>query len=168
MAATLSAYAVANAAHVSQSWAWKARDAGIIHSPYTEEDVIALRVYACVAQLYWPGERRVRSEKHGLELWQSLAVNAAREAMSDPATSPATVLWVLQDATYLATTPGERAALELDQLHGRSAFRVPLGEWIDEVPTTLQHMPVSRPRKHRQSEAPAESAPAADGARQIH
>ncbi|WP_037599618.1 hypothetical protein [Streptacidiphilus rugosus] len=149
MAATLSAYAVANAAHVSQSWAWKARDAGIIHAPYTEEDVIALQVYACVAPLVWPGERRVRSEKHGLELWQSLAVNAAREAMSDPHMCPETVLWVLQDAALLANTAGERAALELDQLAGRTAFRLPLGEWIAQVPKTLAQLPTSRPRKPR-------------------
>jgi hypothetical protein len=146
MTRSLSAYAVANAADVSQSWAWKARDSGIIHSPYTDEDVIALRVYVCVAQLVWPGERRPRSEKHELELWQSLAVNAARDAVSDPRTTRETVLWVLPDAVHVVTTPGERAALELDQLGHRPAFRLPLGVWITELPEVLAKLPASRRR----------------------
>lgn len=143
----LSAHAVAVAAGVSESWAWKARDSGIIHAPHSEDDVIALRVYVCVSQLVWPGERRARSEKHDLELWQTLAVNAARDAVSDPSTTHETALWVLPNAVHVVTTPGERAALELDQLSGRAAFRLPIGVWIDELDEILTRMPQARPRK---------------------
>jgi hypothetical protein len=147
MTRQLSAHAVAIAAGVSESWAWKARDSGIIHAPHSEDDVIALRVYVCVAQLAWPGERRARSEKHDLQLWQTLAVNAARDAVSDLHTSPETVLWVMPDAVRVVTTAGERAAFELDQLGGRTAMRIPLGRWIEELDDAMTRIPTPRPRR---------------------
>ncbi|MFC1405745.1 MULTISPECIES: hypothetical protein [Streptacidiphilus] len=163
MTRALSAHAVAIAAGVSQTWAWKARDSGIIHAPHSEDDVIALRVYVCVSQLAWPGERRARSEKHELQLWQTLAVNAARDAVSDRTTTQDTVLWVMPDAVRVVTTPGERAAFELDTLGGRTAMRIPIGKWIAELDGTLDGIPTPRPRRtpaspSRPSRTPAEAA----------
>jgi hypothetical protein len=147
MTRQLSAHAVAVAAGVSESWAWKARDSGIILAPHSADDVIALRVYVCVAQLAWPGERRARSEKHDLQLWQTLAVNAARDAVSDQTTTTATVLWVMPDAVRVLTTPGDRAAFELDHLGGRTAMRIPIGLWIDELDDALERIPTPRLRR---------------------
>ncbi len=143
----LTTHAVTVAAGVTESWGWKARDAGVIHEPHFEDDVIALRVYVCVSQIAWPGRRRPRSAKQELELWQTLAVNTAREALSDPRTTHETAMWVLPDGVRLATTAGERAALELDVLSGRPAFRIPIGLWIAELPEALQKMPKPRIRR---------------------
>ncbi|MET8676047.1 hypothetical protein ABZW18_00180 [Streptomyces sp. NPDC004647] len=147
----LTTHALFGAAGVSEHWAWKALKAGVIHEPHFEEDVVALRVYACVAQIAWPGEKRPRSAKQQLELWQALAVNTAREALSDPATTRNTTMWVLPDGVQLATTAGQRAALELDVLSERSAFRIPIGLWIAELPDTLEKMPKSRHRRASKS-----------------
>lgn len=142
----LSASAVATAAGVSESWAWKARDQGVLHEPHFEDAVVALRVYAFVAQLVWPGQRRPRSARQDLELWQSTAVEAARQATSDPGTTPDTTLWVLEDSVHLVTTPAERAAFDLQHLGGRVAFRIPIGLWIAELPDSLAAMPRRRRR----------------------
>ncbi len=149
----LSAHAVAVAADVSESWAWKARDSGIIHAPHSADDVIALQVFVSVSQLVWPGERRPRSEKHDLQLWQTLAVNAARDAVSDAGTTTDTVLWVMPDAVRVVTTAGERAAFELDQLGGRTAMRIPIGKWIAELDDTLNTIPTPRPRRRTPARA---------------
>jgi hypothetical protein len=151
MARQLSAHSVAIAANVSESWAWKARDSGIIHAPYSEDDVIALRVYVVVAQLAWPGERRARSEKHDLQLWQTLAVSAARDAVFDATTTEHTVLWVMPGAVRVATTPGERASTELDLLRGQTAMRIPIGQWISELEDVLQRIPTPRVRRNSAS-----------------
>ncbi|MFK0047946.1 hypothetical protein ACIQU4_28435 [Streptomyces sp. NPDC090741] len=129
--------AVAAIAGLSESWAWKARDQGVLHEPYSPEDVVALRVYAFVSQIVWPGVRRPRSERQSLELWQEAAVEKAREAFSDADTTPDTALWVLEDKVELVTTPWERAAVDLRLLDGKAAFRIPVGLWIAEVPDAL-------------------------------
>ncbi|WP_438297543.1 hypothetical protein [Streptomyces sp. HUAS TT7] len=133
----LSASAVAVAAGLSESWAWKARDQGVLSEPHFEEDVVALRVYAFVSQIVWPGVRRPRSARQDLELWQQSAVEAARLAVSDPATTPETALWVLEDSVHLITTPDERAAFDLKYLSRRAAFRIPVGLWISELPEAM-------------------------------
>jgi hypothetical protein len=148
----LTTHAVTVIAGVTESWGWKARDAGIIHEPHFEDDVIALRVYVCVSQIAWPGTKRPRSAKQALELWQHLAVNTAREALTHPKTTPETVMWVLPDGVQLAHTAGERAAVELDVLSGRPAFRIPIGQWIAELPNALEKMPKPRIRRAPKTE----------------
>ncbi|MER5561255.1 hypothetical protein ABT071_21900 [Streptomyces sp. NPDC002506] len=133
----LSASAVAVAAGLSESWAWKARDQGVLSEPHFEEDVVALRVFAFVSQIVWPGVRRPRSARQDLELWQQSAVEAARHAVSDPATTPDTALWVLEDSVHLVTAPHERAAFDLKYLGRRPAFRIPVGLWISELPEAM-------------------------------
>ncbi|MDF3294109.1 hypothetical protein [Streptomyces silvisoli] len=59
-------------------------------------------------------------------------------------------MWVLPDRVRIATTAGQRAALELDVLAGRPAFRIPIGLWIAEFPDALQKMPKPRIRRSRQ------------------
>ncbi|KJY42616.1 hypothetical protein VR41_07010 [Streptomyces sp. NRRL B-1568] len=142
----LSTNAVATAAGLSESWAWRARDQGILHAPHFEDSVVGLRVYAFVSQIVWPGNRRPRSARQELELWQSSAVEAAREAVSDPNTTTETALWVLEDSVHLVTTPGERAAFDLDHLNGRVAFRIPVGLWVAELPEAIAKL--SSRRRH--------------------
>ncbi|MFD9541377.1 hypothetical protein [Streptomyces sp. NPDC060022] len=133
----LSLSAVAAAAGLSESWAWKARDQGVLHEPHFEEEVVALRVYAFVSQIVWPGTRRPRSARQDLELWQQTAVEAARQAASDQNTTPDMALWVLEDSVHLVTTPAERAAFDLKTLSGRVAFRIPVGVWVAELPDAV-------------------------------
>ncbi|GAA0467325.1 hypothetical protein GCM10009544_31970 [Streptomyces stramineus] len=142
----LSTSAVATAAGLSESWAWKARDQGVLHAPHFEDAVVALRVYAFVAQIVWPGNRRPRSARQDLELWQSSAVEAAREAVSDPNTTTETALWVLEDSVHLVTSPGQRAAFDLDHLNGRVAFRIPVGLWVAELPEAIAALRTRRRR----------------------
>ncbi|MFI6689141.1 hypothetical protein [Streptomyces sp. NPDC050485] len=145
--AQLSTSAVALAAGLSESWAWKARDEGVLVEPHFEDAIVALRVYAFVSQIVWPGSRRPRSARHPLELWQSSAVDAARQAVDDPLTTRETALWVLEDSVYLVTTPAERAAFDLKHLEGRAAFRIPIGLWICELPDAIEDLP--RRRRNR-------------------
>ncbi|MFJ8312884.1 MULTISPECIES: hypothetical protein [unclassified Streptomyces] len=133
----LSISAVAAAARLSESWAWKARDQGVLSEPHFEEDIVALRVYAFVSQIVWPGTRRPRSARQDLELWQQAAVEAARQAASDTSTTPETALWVLEDSVHLIAAPEERAAFDLKYLSRRSAFRIPVGLWISELPDAM-------------------------------
>ncbi|MFD7167389.1 hypothetical protein [Streptomyces violascens] len=142
----LSASAVATAAGLSESWAWKARDQGVLHEPHFEDAVVALRVYAFVSQIVWPGNRRPRSARQDLELWQSSAVEAARQAVDDPYTTPETALWVLEDSVRIVTTPAQRAAFDLEHLDGRVAFRIPIGRWIAELPDAIGALPRRRRR----------------------
>ncbi|MCP3822772.1 hypothetical protein NLX86_33245 [Streptomyces sp. A3M-1-3] len=142
----LSTSAVATAAGLSESWAWRARDQGVLHEPHFEEEVVALRVYAFVSQIVWPGIRRPRSEAQKLELWQQSAVEAAREAAADHNTTPDTALWVLEDSVHLVTTPAERAAFDLKTLSGRVAFRIPVGVWVAELPDAIAAL---GPRRRR-------------------
>ncbi|MFE5406612.1 hypothetical protein ACFQ9Z_35925 [Streptomyces sp. NPDC056580] len=144
--AQLSTSAVATAAGLSESWAWKARNQGVINEPHFEEDVVALRVYAFVSQIVWPGTRRPRSARQALELWQASAVEAARQAVSDENTTSETALWVLEDSVRLVTTPAERAAVDLQYLGGRVAFRIPVGLWVAELPEALENVRTRRRR----------------------
>ncbi|MFE5114172.1 hypothetical protein [Streptomyces sp. NPDC056663] len=148
----VSTSAVAIAAGLSESWAWKARDQGVLHEPHYEDSVVALRVYAFVSQIVWPGTRRPRSARQDLELWQCSAVEAARQAASDPRTTPETVLWVLEDSVHLVTTPGERAAFDLDQLDGRVAIRIPIGLWVAQLPDAIAAL---KSRRRRTNSKPA-------------
>ncbi|MGW5115920.1 hypothetical protein ACWEQ8_10805 [Streptomyces noursei] len=159
----LSTSAVANAAGLSESWAWKARDQGVISEPHFEEDVVALRVYAFVSQIGWPGTRRPRSARQALELWQQSAVEAARQAASDPASTPETALWVLEDSVHLVTTPDQRAAFDLRHLGGRLAVRIPVGLWIVELPDALAALPTRRRRGGPSSGAGATRQPRRTG-----
>ncbi|MER5885443.1 hypothetical protein ABT160_16565 [Streptomyces sp. NPDC001941] len=147
MSKQLSANAVAMAAGLSESWAWKARDQGILYEPHFEDAVVALRVYAFVSQIVWPGNRRPRSARQDLELWQSTAVEAARQAVYDPNTTPDTALWVLEDSVHLVTTPAERAAFDLEHLNSRVAIRIPVGLWVAELPDAIAGTPNRRRRR---------------------
>ncbi|MGV9349755.1 hypothetical protein ACWDSD_34205 [Streptomyces spiralis] len=126
----------------------------MINEPHFEEDVVALRVYAFVSQVVWPGTRRPRSARQALELWQASAVEAARQAVSDENTTSETALWVLEDSVRLVTTPAERAAVDLQYLSGRVAFRIPVGLWVAELPEALENV---RPRRRRSTAVKATS-----------
>ncbi|WP_425824749.1 hypothetical protein [Streptomyces fractus] len=139
MSRRVSLAAVATAADVNNTWVWKARDLGLINPLALDgEDVIVVQVLAFVDQLAWPGQRRSRSVSRDMELWQTLAVTAAREAAGDPRTTSETALWVMPDGVRLATTPGERSSCELDHLAGKVAFRLPIGQWVDDLPENFR------------------------------
>ncbi|OIV39131.1 hypothetical protein BIV57_02025 [Mangrovactinospora gilvigrisea] len=142
----LSFLAAAETADLSENWAWKARDAGLLHAPCGAEDVIALRVYALVVQFPWPGQRRGRNVSQKLELWQTVVVEMAREAVFDPRTTVDTVLWVEPGGGTLVTSPGDRAAHELDRLTGRTAVRLPVGLWVAQLPDAIRAA-TSKPRR---------------------
>ncbi|MFE9221439.1 hypothetical protein ACFYN3_34580 [Streptomyces lavendulae] len=149
----LSTSAVAAAAGLSESWAWKARDQGVLSEPHFEEDIVALRVYAFVSQIVWPGTRRPRSARQDLELWQQSAVETARHAASVADVTPETALWVLEDSVHLVTSPDERAAFDLRYLGRRCALRIPVGLWISELPEAMAALPSRRRRGVRQESA---------------
>ncbi|MFF7234603.1 hypothetical protein [Streptomyces sioyaensis] len=151
----LSTSAVATAAGLSESWAWKARDQGVLTEPHFEDAVVALRVYAFVSQIVWPGTRRPRSARQDLELWQSTAVEAARQAVTDAHTTADTALYVLEGSVHLVTTPAERAAFDLKCLGGRVALRLPIGLWVTELPDAIDGAPNRRRRKTTQAKTAA-------------
>ncbi|GAA3078563.1 hypothetical protein GCM10020000_75160 [Streptomyces olivoverticillatus] len=142
----LSTNAVATAAELERVVGLEGSRPGDPACPHFEDSVVGLRVYAFVSQIVWPGNRRPRSARQELELWQSSAVEAAREAVSDPNTTTETALWVLEDSVHLVTTPGERAAFDLDHLNGRVAFRIPVGLWVAELPEAIAKL--SSRRRH--------------------
>ncbi|MFK0202777.1 hypothetical protein [Streptomyces lavendulae] len=149
----LSTSAVAAAAGLSESWAWKARDQGVLSEPHFEEDVVALRVYAFVSQIVWPGTRRPRSARQDLELWQQSAVETARHAALVAGVTPETALWVLEDSVHLITSADQRAAFDLRHLGQRCAFRIPVGLWISELPEAMAALAARRRRGVRQESA---------------
>jgi hypothetical protein len=155
MSEVLSANAVAGAAGVSDTYAYKAIDAGVISEPHYPADVIALRTYRALSGVVWTTPRPASTAKDGPkkprqsgpELWQITAVHAARNAVTDPKTTAQTVLWVLQDSCHLVHTAAERAALELSVLEGRDAVRLAVGRWIKEdLPAVLGQIRSYRPR----------------------
>jgi hypothetical protein len=151
----LSANAVAVAAGVDSNWAYRAIENGVLPEPHFAADVIVLKVYRLVSQFVWPDKPRQRSRKHDLDTWQLSALHAARDAVTDPRTTPETTLWILHGAVHVAHTRQERAALESPSPEGMEpspldaqvALRLPLGRWIDELPSLLAHTPRREPRR---------------------
>ena len=140
---TLSSYVppavLATAANLNRGWVTKASELGLVNTSALDgEDLIVVRVFALVDQLVWPGERRSRSVSRGMEPWQSLAVNAARDAARDPSTTLETVLWIMPDGVSVTHTHGEHAEFIVDASSGRCIFGIPLGEWIAELPPRLE------------------------------
>ncbi|MGW1496839.1 hypothetical protein [Streptomyces sp. NPDC002402] len=151
----LSANAVAVAAEVDRSWAYRAIKAGVLSEPCFPADVIVLKVYRVVSQFVWPDKMRQRSVRHELDTWQLTALNATRNAVTDAHTTPETTLYVLQGATYVVNDRQERAALESASLRGdeaspldaQTALRFPIGRWIDELEAVIARTPKSAPRR---------------------
>ncbi|MEU4080415.1 hypothetical protein OG923_33190 (plasmid) [Streptomyces halstedii] len=154
-AARLSANAVAVAAGVDSNWVYRAVEIGVLSEPHFAADVIVIRVYRVLSQLVWPDKPRQRSKKHALDTWQLAALHAARDAVTDPATTPETTLWVMQDSVQVAHGRPERAKLESASEDGTApsvldaqvALRLPIGRWIDELPAILAKIPRREPRR---------------------
>ncbi|WP_233289137.1 hypothetical protein [Kitasatospora sp. MBT63] len=147
----LTTNAVSTAARVSDTFAYKAKDLGVLAEPHFPSDVIALRVYRAVAELVWFEEGWTKESGKAPSTWQMAAIQAGRNAFSDPNTHPGTVLWVLRDRVFLAHTPAERAAFELKDLEGQSALRLPVGRWVAELPEELRLLRRRRPSRSRGS-----------------
>ncbi|EDY52956.1 hypothetical protein [Streptomyces clavuligerus] len=129
---------LASTANVNRSWVTKAVQLGLVNSSALDgEDVIVVRVFAFVDQLVWPGRKRSRSEARAMEPWQSLAVNAARDAARDTATKIDSILWMTPEGASVTNDFGAHMAFVLT--HQRSNFvAVPIGEWIAELPPNLE------------------------------
>ncbi len=151
----LSANAVAVAADVDRSWAYRAIKAGVLSEPCFPADVVVLKVYRLLSQFVWPDKPRARSVKHALDTWQLTALNATRNAVTDDETTPETTLYVLQGATYVVHSRTERAALESASADGgapspldaQTVLRLPIGRWIDELEAVVARTPKSQPRR---------------------
>ncbi|MFE1190103.1 hypothetical protein [[Kitasatospora] papulosa] len=129
---------LASTANVNRSWLTKTAQLGLVNSSALDgEDVIVVRVFAFVDQLVWPGRRRSRSQARAMEPWQSLAVNAARDAARDPATTMDSILWITPEGVEVTDDFGAHTAFVL--AHQRTNFvAVPIGEWIAELPPNLE------------------------------
>ncbi|WP_070016004.1 hypothetical protein [Streptomyces nanshensis] len=151
----LSANAVAVAADVERSWAYRAIKAGVLSEPCFPADVIVLKVYRVLSQFVWPDKPRQRSVKHDLDTWQLTALNATRNAVTDDRTTPETTLYVLQSATYVEHTRTDRAQLEssapdgaqASPLDAQTVLRLPIGRWIDGLEAVVARTPRSAPRR---------------------
>ncbi|MFJ8313331.1 MULTISPECIES: hypothetical protein [unclassified Streptomyces] len=164
----LSANAVANAAGVDSNWVYRAVENGILPERHFEADIIVIKVHRVLSSIIWPDKKRQRSLKHDVDTWQLLALNAARDAVTDPRTNSETTLWVMQDAVQVAHSRDERAALESvsssgedpSPLDGQLAFRFPIGRWIDELPSLLAQIPTREPRRKKSTAKHASTATA--------
>lgn len=138
MSAYVQPAVLANTANVNRSWVTKAVQLGLVNSSALDgEDVIVVRVFAFVDQLVWPGKKRSRSEARAMEPWQSLAVNAARDAARDTSTKLDSILWITPEGVEVTNDFGAHTAFVLS--HQRSNFvAVPIGEWIAELPPNLE------------------------------
>lgn len=135
MPSSTSPFTLARAANLNRSWVTKAIQLGLVNeSALDGEDLIAVKTLSIVDRIVWPGDRQSRSESRSTPVWQTLAVNAAREAANDPRTTSDTVLWVTQREVYVAITAGENAAFVIDRLKGQCAYSIPVGVWIEELP----------------------------------
>ncbi|MFJ8676804.1 hypothetical protein [Streptomyces sp. NPDC093589] len=151
----LSANAVAVAAGVDSNWVYRAVENGVLPEQHFEADVIVIKVYRLIANFVWPDRPRQRSKKHHIDTWQLSALHAARDAVTDPKTTPETTLWIMQDSVRVAHTRSERAALESVEADGHHpslldaqvALRLPIGRWIDELPSLLARIPKREPRR---------------------
>jgi hypothetical protein len=151
----LSANAVAVAANVDRSWAYRAIEAGVLSEPCFPADVVVLKVYRVLSQFVWPDRPKPRSAKHEIDVWQRTALNATRNAVTDQESTPETTLYVLQGSTKVVHTRQERAALESASLDGdepspldaQTVLRLPIGRWIHELESVLARTPRSAPRR---------------------
>ncbi len=151
----LSANAVAVAAGVDSNWVYRAVQNGVLPEQHFEADVIVIKVYRLISQFVWPDRPRQRSRKHEIDTWQLSALHAARDAVTDPKTTPETTLWIMQDSVRVAHRRTERAALESVAADGHEpslldaqvALRLPIGRWIDELPSLLARIPKREPRR---------------------
>lgn len=168
--ARLSANAVAVAAGVDSNWVYRAVEIGVLSEPHFAADVIVIRVYRVLSQFVWPDRPRQRSKKHALDTWQLAALHAARDAVTDPLTTPESTLWVLQDSVHVAHNRVDRARLECadpsgeepSPLDAQVALRLPIGRWIDELPSVLARTPRREPRRGPAvPRRPARKSPAA-------
>ncbi|MFB6884156.1 hypothetical protein ACFCY8_25340 [Streptomyces noursei] len=151
----LSANAVAVAAGVDSKWVYRAVEDGVLPEQHFEADVIVIKVYRLISQFVWPDRPRQRSRKYEIDTWQLSALHAARDAVTDPNTTPETTLWIMQDSVKVAHTRNERSALESVSADGQQpspldaqvALRLPIGRWIDELPSLLARIPKREPRR---------------------
>ena len=151
----LSANAVAVAANLDRSWAYRAIEAGVLSEPCFPADVVVLKVYRVLSQFVWPDRPKPRSAKHELDVWQRTALNATRNAVTDSETTPETTLYVLQGSTKVVHTRKDRAELESSDPTGdepsffdaQTVLRLPIGRWIHELESVLARTPRSAPRR---------------------
>lgn len=172
----LSANAVATAAGLDSNWVYKAEANGVLPEEHFVSDIIVIKVYRLLSTFVWPDRPAQRSKKQDLDTWLLSALHAARDAVTDPNTTPETTLWVTQTGVRVAHSREERAAVESPSPDGQEpsflddqvALRLPIGRWIDELPAILTRIKKREPRKkatrasastgRRRTSAPAHSS----------
>ncbi|MGW4895838.1 hypothetical protein ACWEQL_26785 [Kitasatospora sp. NPDC004240] len=134
MARRITPAALAKAADLNRIWANKAIERGFVNVEALDgEDVIVLRVFAFADQIVWPGERRSRSAPRDVAIWQSVVVGATRDALSDPALGPDTLLWLMPNDVRITRSMAEALVL-LTEVGALCALRIPIGAWVSELP----------------------------------
>ncbi|MFK0142536.1 hypothetical protein [Streptomyces murinus] len=97
------------------------------------EDVIVVRSYAFLDRVVWPGERRDPKDSRQTALWQVLALNTVRDALTSPEANPDTVVWASPEGALATHTPQDAASLAA-RTSGRTMVKLPVGSWAAALP----------------------------------
>ncbi|NED20621.1 hypothetical protein G3I31_21455 [Streptomyces sp. SID9913] len=135
---------VATAADVNTRWVKEAIKEGLVDGTALEgEDVIVVRSYAFLDRVVWPGERRDPKDSRQTALWQSLALNTVRDALTSPEANPDTVVWASPEGAIATHTPQDAAALAA-RTSGRTMVKLPVGSWAAALPHPFEIRYASR------------------------
>ncbi|WP_053726539.1 hypothetical protein [Streptomyces sp. WM6378] len=125
---------MATAADVNTRWVSGAINEGLVDGSALEgEDVIVIRSYAFLDRVVWPGERRDPKDSRQTALWQKLALNTVRDALTSPETNPDTVVWASKEGAVSTHTPQDAAAYAA-RTSDRTVVKLPVGSWAAALP----------------------------------
>ncbi|MFI1312855.1 hypothetical protein ACH4TS_22330 [Streptomyces albidoflavus] len=97
------------------------------------EDVIVIRSYAFLDRIVWPGERRDPKDSRQTALWQKLALNTVRDALTSPEANPDTVVWASKEGAVATHTPQDAGAYAA-RTANRTVVKLPVGAWAAALP----------------------------------
>ncbi len=125
---------VATAADVNTRWVSGAINEGLVDGSALEgEDVIVIRSYAFLDRIVWPGERRDPKDSRQTALWQKLALNTVRDALTSPEANPDTVVWASKEGAVATHTPQDAGAYAA-RTANRTVVKLPVGAWAAALP----------------------------------
>ena len=125
---------VATAADVNIRWVKEAIKEGLVDGTALEgEDVIVVRSYAFLDRVVWPGERRDPKDSKQTALWQLLALNTVRDALTSPEANPDTVVWASPEGAIATHTPQDSASVAA-RTPARTMVKLPVGSWAAALP----------------------------------
>ena len=140
---------VAKFAEVTEAMARRAVADGAISKPYGVPTVVALRVYASLADFPWPGESRARNEKSQPQLRDIVTIPEQVSMLaSDPEVGPEATMWVTPVHVVLARTQAERLEVEMglrgELLADDISVRIAVGRWIADARSKVAAAPKAR------------------------